>query len=67
MEDTKSVLTVREVATLLRCSRAHVRKALGGKVAGVPQLAHVTWAGANWFGKNGWNNGSKEGKPSNPI
>ena len=42
MENTAGVLTIREVAEALRCSRAHVQKALGGKIAGVPQLAHLS-------------------------
>ena len=41
MQNTSSILTIREVAEFLRCSRAHVQKALGGKIAGIPQLAHV--------------------------
>ena len=41
MENTASVLTITEVAELLRCSKAHVQKALAGKIAGVPQLAHL--------------------------
>ena len=42
MENTESILTIREVAELLRCSKAHVQKALVGKIAGVPQLAHLS-------------------------
>jgi excisionase family DNA binding protein len=42
MENTASILTIREVAELLRCSKAHVQKALVGKIAGVPQLAHLS-------------------------
>jgi excisionase family DNA binding protein len=42
MENTASILTIREVAELLRCSKAHVQKALVGKVAGVPQLTHLS-------------------------
>ena len=41
MESTASILTIREVAEVLRCSKAHVQKALVGKIAGVPQLAHL--------------------------
>jgi excisionase family DNA binding protein len=41
MEHTASILTVREVAEVLRCSKAHVQKAIAGKIAGVPQLAHL--------------------------
>jgi hypothetical protein len=42
MENTASILTIREVAELLRCSKAHVQRALVGKIAGVPQLAHLS-------------------------
>jgi excisionase family DNA binding protein len=41
MENTASILTITEVAEVLRCSKAHVQKALVGKIAGVPQLAHL--------------------------
>jgi excisionase family DNA binding protein len=42
MENTTIILTIREVAEVLRCSKAHVQKALVGKIAGVPQLAHLS-------------------------
>jgi len=42
MENTATTLTIREVAELLRCSKAHVQKALVGKIAGVPQLANLS-------------------------
>jgi excisionase family DNA binding protein len=42
MENTANVLTIREVAEVLRCSKAHVQKALAGKIVGVPQLAHLS-------------------------
>ena len=41
MENTATILTIKEVAELLRCSKAHVQKALVGKIAGVPQLANL--------------------------
>jgi excisionase family DNA binding protein len=41
MESIASILTISEVAEVLRCSKAHVQKALVGKIAGVPQLAHL--------------------------
>jgi helix-turn-helix protein len=34
------VLTIPEVATILRCSRNHVSNAMNGKVAGIPALPH---------------------------
>ncbi len=42
MESTASILKIREAAELLRCSKAHVQKALVGKIAGVPELAHLS-------------------------
>jgi excisionase family DNA binding protein len=42
MVDTdKEVLTLREVAERLRCSRSHVAKLVNGGVRGLPPLAHV--------------------------
>lgn len=40
-DDPKQILTLREVAQRLRCSRAHVSKLLSGHVRGVPQLTHI--------------------------
>jgi excisionase family DNA binding protein len=42
MENTSNILTIREVADILRCSKAHVQNALRGKVPGVPKLTHLT-------------------------
>ena len=42
MENTSSILTVKEVADILRCSKAHVHNAIHGKVAGLPRLTHLT-------------------------
>ena len=36
-----NILTIEEVAEILRCSKAHVSKALSGKVSGVPRLTHL--------------------------
>jgi excisionase family DNA binding protein len=35
-------ITVKEVANILRCSKAHVHNALHGKVRGLPKLTHLT-------------------------
>ena len=35
------ILTIEEVAQTLRCSKAHVSKALNGKIPGVPRLTHL--------------------------
>ena len=42
MENTSSILTVKEVADILRCSKAHVHNAIHGKVHGLPKLTHLT-------------------------
>jgi hypothetical protein len=39
---TDAVLTVAEVAESLRCSKAHVYKAINGKVAGVSALPVIS-------------------------
>ena len=39
--DSKSVLTIVEIASLLRCSKAHVCNLMAGKVRGAPKLTHV--------------------------
>jgi excisionase family DNA binding protein len=42
MENTSNILTVKEVANILRCSKAHVNNAIHGRVRGLPRLAHLT-------------------------
>jgi len=42
MEQTSTILTVKDVAEILRCSKTHVGNVLNGRVPGVPRLAHVT-------------------------
>ena len=42
MEQTSTILTVKDVAEILRCSKTHVGNVLSGRVPGVPRLAHVT-------------------------
>ena len=41
-EQTKqnSILTIKDVALILRCSKAHVSNLLNGRVPGVPKLTH---------------------------
>jgi excisionase family DNA binding protein len=36
------ILTINEVARILRCSKTHVSNVLNGKVAGVPKLTHLS-------------------------
>lgn len=44
MQDTlkeEPILTIKDVAEVLRCSKTHVCNVMAGKVLGVPQLAHI--------------------------
>jgi excisionase family DNA binding protein len=35
------ILTINEVAGILRCSKTHVSHVLAGKVPGIPRLTHI--------------------------
>ena len=35
------ILTINDVATILRCSKTHVSHVLAGKIAGIPRLTHI--------------------------
>lgn len=37
----RQILTIEEVAEILRCSRTHVSHVLNGKVRGIPKLTHL--------------------------
>ena len=37
----QEILTLREVAAVLRCSKAHAAKLLNGEIRGLPPLTHV--------------------------
>ncbi len=41
METSSNILTIKEVADILRCSKAHVQNVLVGKIPGVPKLTHL--------------------------
>ena len=41
MESTSNILTIKEVAEILRCSKGHVQNVLAGRVPGIPRLAHL--------------------------
>ena len=41
MENLADILTIEEVAQVLRCSKAHTQNALQGKLRGVPRLMHL--------------------------
>lgn len=36
------ILTIREVAEVLRCSKAHVCNVIHGKIEGLPKLTHFS-------------------------
>ena len=40
--ETPGVLTIKEAAAILRCSKAHVSNVLHGRVNGVPPLPRIT-------------------------
>ena len=42
MENTSSILTIKDMAEILRCSKTHVANVLSGKVQGVPRLTHLS-------------------------
>jgi excisionase family DNA binding protein len=37
-----AVLTIRDVASLLRCSKTHVANVINGKIPGIPRLSHIS-------------------------
>jgi hypothetical protein len=41
VENTTNTLTIKEVASMLRCSKTHALNVLEGKVRGLPKLAHL--------------------------
>ena len=41
MENTLDSLTVKEVASILRCSKTHALNVIEGRVRGVPKLPHL--------------------------
>ena len=65
MENTSNILTVKEVANILRCSKAHVHNAIHGKVQGLPKL-HSSDHGAQETGPAGLA-GAVAGNQQNPI
>lgn len=42
MENTSTILTIKEVANILRCSKAHALNVIQGRVRGLPKLAHLS-------------------------
>jgi len=41
MEDKANILTIKEVAEILRCSKTHAQNVIDGKVRGLPKLTHL--------------------------
>jgi excisionase family DNA binding protein len=41
MENNRDILTIKDVAQILRCSKAHIANVLHGRIPGVPQLTHL--------------------------
>ena len=42
MENTTNILTIKEVADILRCSKDHAQNVIEGKVRGLPKLTHLS-------------------------
>ena len=53
IEDDR-ILTINEVAGILRCSKTHVSNALAGRVPGIPRLTHLAMGDANSSDTTGW-------------
>jgi hypothetical protein len=42
VENTSNMLTIKEVADILRCSKTHALNVIEGKVRGLPKLTHLS-------------------------
>jgi hypothetical protein len=42
VETTSNILTIKEVADILRCSKTHAQNVIDGKVRGLPKLTHLS-------------------------
>jgi len=42
VEATTNILTIKEVADILRCSKTHAQNVIEGKVNGLPKLTHLS-------------------------
>ena len=42
VENTTNILTIKEVADILRCSKTHAQNVIEGKVNGLPKLTHLS-------------------------
>ena len=48
MEKIESVLTIKKIAEVLRCSKTHVANLLGGRVSSAPRLCTSILVAAKW-------------------
>jgi MarR-like DNA-binding transcriptional regulator SgrR of sgrS sRNA len=42
VENTTNILTIKEVADILRCSKTHAQNVIEAKVHGLPKLTHLS-------------------------
>jgi hypothetical protein len=42
VENAPNILTIKEVADILRCSKTHAQNVIEGKVHGLPKLTHLS-------------------------
>jgi hypothetical protein len=42
VENTTNILTIKEVADILRCSKTHAQNVIEGRVNGLPKLTHLS-------------------------
>ena len=42
VETTTNILTIKDVADILRCSKTHAQNVIEGKVNGLPKLTHLS-------------------------
>ena len=42
LENISNILTISEVAGILRCSKTHAQNVIEGKVRGLPKLTHLS-------------------------
>ena len=42
VETTTNILTIKEIANILRCSKTHAQNVIEGKVNGLPKLTHLS-------------------------
>jgi hypothetical protein len=42
VENTSTILTIKEVANILRCSKTHALNVIQGRVRGLPKLTHLS-------------------------